>query len=111
MFKKILFVLIISVQFSGYSQSSDKKWFDSSLSFETRIDLLVSEMTLDEKIAQLLNQSPEIKRLDVPEYNWWNEALHGVARNGKATVFPQAIGLAATFDTNLSYEVANAIAD
>ena len=111
MLKKIIVLLFISLQLSGFSQTSNKKWFDSSLSFEKRIDLLIDEMTLDEKIKQLQSDSPEIKRLDVPQYNWWNEALHGVARNGKATVFPQAIGLAATFDTNLAYEVANAISD
>lgn len=58
-------------------------------------------MTIDEKISQMLYESPAIERLGIPEYNWWNEALHGVARAGVATVFPQAIGLAATFDTDL----------
>ena len=62
---------------------------------------LVSQMTIDEKISQMLYESPAIERLGIPEYNWWNEALHGVARAGVATVFPQAIGLAATFDTDL----------
>ena len=110
MIKKIVF-LFICIPFLGISQTSSKKWFDSSLSFESRIDLLINEMTLDEKIKQLHSDSPEIKRLELPEYNWWNEALHGIARNGKATVFPQAIGLAATFDTDLAFEVANAISD
>ena len=63
---------------------------------------LVSQMTIDEKISQMLYESPAIERLGIPEYNWWNEALHGVARAGVATVFPQAIGLAATFDTDLA---------
>jgi beta-glucosidase len=68
-------------------------------------------MTLEEKVSQMLYNSPAIERLDVPEYNWWNECLHGVARAGRATVFPQAIGLAATFDDDLIYRVSTAISD
>lgn len=71
---------------------------------------LVSKMTIEEKASQLRYNSPAIKRLGVPEYNWWNEALHGVARAGVATSFPQAIGMAATFDTPLIKKVADAIA-
>ena len=62
---------------------------------------LVSQMTVEEKASQLKYDSPAIERLDIPEYNWWNECLHGVARAGTATVFPQAIGLAAMFDDEL----------
>ena len=62
---------------------------------------LVSQMTLAEKASQLRYDAPAIKRLGIPAYNWWNEALHGVARAGQATIFPQAIGLGATFDTEL----------
>lgn len=65
---------------------------------------LVSQMTLEEKMSQMVYQSPAIERLGIPAYNWWNEALHGVARAGVATVFPQAIGLAATFDKGLLQE-------
>src|SRR5690348_12774563 len=72
---------------------------------------LVSRMTLEEKVAQMQNSAPAIPRLDVPAYDWWNEALHGVARAGGATVFPQAIGLAATFDVPLMHQVATAISD
>ena len=68
-------------------------------------------MTLEEKVSQLSWTSPAIERLGIPEYNWWNEALHGVARAGLATVFPQAIALGAAFDEKLSHEVADAIAD
>ncbi|GEA32738.1 glycoside hydrolase family 3 C-terminal domain-containing protein [Clostridium diolis] len=71
---------------------------------------LVSKMTLQEKAEQLTYQSPAIKHLNVPEYNWWNEGLHGVARAGTATVFPQAIGLAAIFDDEFLGKVANIIA-
>lgn len=70
---------------------------------------LVSQMTLEEKIGQLRSIAPAIERLGVPEYNWWSEALHGVARAGQATIFPQAIGLAATFDEKLIEEAADAI--
>jgi beta-glucosidase len=70
---------------------------------------LVSRMTLDEKVSQMMNAAPAIPRLDVPAYEWWNEALHGVARAGVATVFPQAIGLAATFDVPLFGEMADVI--
>lgn len=70
---------------------------------------LAAQMTIDEKISQMLYQSPAIERLDIPAYNWWNEALHGVARAGVATVFPQAIGLAASFDSELVREIADAI--
>lgn len=84
---------------------------DLNRSFEERAADLVSRMTLEEKIAQLGNNAPAIPRLDVPAYEWWNEALHGVARAGAATVFPQAIGLAATFDDQLMFEIATAISD
>jgi beta-glucosidase len=84
---------------------------DESRSFEARADDLVARMTLEEKIAQLGNNAPAIPRLGVPAYEWWNEALHGVARAGAATVFPQAIGLAATFDRDLMHEIADAISD
>ena len=72
---------------------------------------LVSQMTIDEKISQMLYESPAIERLGIPEYNWWNEALHGVARAGVATVFPQAIGLAATFDTDLIEKIGDVVSE
>jgi beta-glucosidase len=80
-------------------------------SFEARAGDLVSRMTLEEKIGQLMNNAPAIPRLGIPAYEWWNEALHGVARAGAATVFPQAIGMAASFDTRLMRELASAISD
>lgn len=70
---------------------------------------LVSQMTLEEKMSQMVYQSPAIERLGIPAYNWWNEALHGVARAGVATVFPQAIGLAATFDKELLQEIGDVV--
>ncbi|HTF94951.1 MAG TPA: glycoside hydrolase family 3 C-terminal domain-containing protein [Cellvibrio sp.] len=84
---------------------------DTSRTFEMRAADLVSRMSLEEKVAQMLNDAPAIPRLGVPKYEWWNEALHGVARAGDATVFPQAIGLAATFNPALIGEVARVISD
>lgn len=75
-----------------------------------RAEKLVAQMTLEEKASQLRYDAPAIERLGIPAYNWWNEALHGVARAGTATVFPQAIGLAAMFDDQLLYEIAQTIA-
>ena len=86
-------------------------WLDPDLDFDRRAADLVSRMTAEEKVAQLMNDAPAIPRLGVPAYEWWNECLHGVARAGAATVFPQAIGMAASFDTNLMREVAVAISD
>ncbi len=84
---------------------------DPSAPTEKRIDDLVSRMSLEEKVSQLMNDSPAIDRLGIPAYNWWNECLHGVARAGRATVFPQAIGLAATWDQDMMFRVATAISD
>ena len=76
---------------------------------EARAADLVSKMTLAEKVSQMQNAAPAIPRLQIPAYDWWNEALHGVARAGLATVFPQAIGLAATWDTGLAHRIADVI--
>ena len=84
---------------------------NTSLPFDERVHDLVSRMTLQEKADQLLYTAPAIPRLGVPEYNWWNEALHGVARAGYATVFPQSITIANSWDEGLMYSVANAISD
>lgn len=81
------------------------------MTFLERAKELVAQMTLDEKFAQMRYDAPAIERLSVPAYNWWNECLHGVARAGRATVFPQAIGMAASFNTDLMHKVANAISD
>ncbi len=84
---------------------------DRSLSFTERAKDLLARLTIEEKVSQMTYQSAAIPRLDIPEYNWWNECLHGVGRAGIATVFPQAIGLAATFDVPLIGRVAKAISD
>jgi beta-glucosidase len=78
---------------------------------EQRADDLVSRLSLDQKIAQLMNQAPAIDSLGIPQYNWWSEGLHGIARAGLATVFPQAIGMASTWDEELIHRVANVISD
>jgi beta-glucosidase len=84
---------------------------NSALPIKERVNDLVSRMTVEEKISQMVYDAPAIERLDVPAYNWWSECLHGVARAGIATVFPQAIGLAATWNADLMLRVATAISD
>jgi beta-glucosidase len=86
-------------------------YWDATLSVEERVSDLVSRMTLEEKVSQMRYDAPAIERLGIPEYNWWNECLHGVARAGLATVFPQAIGLAATWDRDLMFRLSTAISD
>ncbi len=101
--------LLISPPAKSSGQASPPAYKDPSLPIEKRVDDLVSRMTLEEKVSQMMNGARAIERLDIPEYEWWNEALHGVARAGYATVFPQAIGLAATWDTDLMSQVADVI--
>src|SRR3954468_9692180 len=103
--------LLASVTLAAPAPAQDVRqpWRDTSLSVDQRAAALVSQMTLEEKAAQLGNFAPAIPRLGVPEYGWWNEGLHGVARAGIATVFPQAIGMAATWDQPLMHEVAGTI--
>src|SRR5438477_89727 len=79
--------------------------------FERRAADLVGRMTLEEKVSQMMDRAPAIERLGIPEYNWWNEGLHGVARSGLATVFPQAIGFAATWNDSLVLRMATVISD
>jgi len=83
---------------------------DPSAGIEKRVDDLVSRMTLEEKVLQMQHAAPAIPRLGIPSYDWWSEALHGIARSGYATVFPQAIGMAATWDTRLVHQEAEVIA-
>jgi len=86
-------------------------FLDADLSLAVRIDDLVARLTLPEKINQLLHENNAVERLGVPAYNWWNEACHGVGRNGRATVFPQVIGLGATWNRVLVQQVAGVISD
>ncbi|PKQ64286.1 glycosyl hydrolase [Labilibaculum filiforme] len=115
MMKLRLFFLLVMISLANQSivsaQNESFEWYNTTLPVETRIDALIDAMTLEEKVSQLTDVSEAIPRLSVPLYNWWNECLHGVARNGRSTVFPQAIGLAATFDTDLAQRVSSAISD
>lgn len=104
------FALLSCALHQGKS-SADLPFRNSALPLDERVHDLMSRMTMEEKIAQLFNDAPAIERFGIPPYNWWNEALHGVARAGKATVFPQAIGMAATFDEELMLRIATAISD
>jgi beta-glucosidase len=103
--------VFVSAPVGAQAQLPDGRapYLDPKLPLERRVADLVSRMTLDEKVSQMMNAAPAIPRLGIPEYDWWNEALHGVAFNGVATVFPQAIGLGATFDPRLVGRVAEVI--
>ena len=105
-----LFISLILVSANCCSQYK-YSFLDPSLTIEKRTSDLLQRLTTEEKISLLAYNSPGIERLGIPSYNWWNEALHGVARAGRATVFPQAIGLAACFDDSLVNKIATAISD
>lgn len=104
-------VAALTLQAQTPAPAQGRPWFDPDQPIAARVAALVGAMTLEEKVGQMMDQAPAIERLGVPAYGWWNEALHGVARAGVATVFPQAIGLAATFDEPLMGRVATAISD
>jgi len=99
----------LSAQTAANPPSANPPYLDPSLPVEQRVNDLVSRMTLEEKASQMQDVAPAIARLNIPAYNWWNEGLHGVARSGNATVFPQAIGLAATWNSELIHRVADVI--
>ena len=107
----IIIILLLNNNYTQAQEIAIPKYSNTSLDFETRASDLVLLMTLEEKISQLGDGAPAIPRLNIQEYHWWNECLHGVARAGTATVFPQAIGMAASFDTNTMREVADIISD
>lgn len=107
---ELLLLMSLCVEFIN-AQSVVDLWKDSSLSMEQRVEKLISQMSIEEKIGQMMNDAPAIERLGIPAYNWWNECLHGVARAGIATVYPQAIGLAATFDDEALFHAATIISD
>ncbi len=100
------FFLLLVVLSSNGQTNSKAPYLDPNQPIDVRVNDLVSRMTLEEKASQLVNQARAIPRLDVPQYDWWSEALHGVANAGTATVFPEPIGLAATFDDPLIHEMA-----
>jgi beta-glucosidase len=109
--KTIMFVFFFNFCLAIGLAQSEFPFQNPELSIENRIGNLLGYLTLEEKASMMLYNSPAIERLQIPAYNWWNESLHGVGRAGKATVFPQAIGLAATFDEDLVFRVATAISD
>jgi beta-glucosidase len=84
-------------------------YLNPALPIDQRVDDLISRMTVEEKASQFSSTSPAVPRLQIPAYNWWSEALHGVANQGTATVFPQAVGLGATFDEPLILKMATVI--
>jgi len=103
---QVAIVLVLSLAHSAAQTASSAPYLDPSQPINVRVDDLISRMTLEEKATQLVNQARAIPRLQVPAYDWWSEALHGVANAGTATVFPEPIGLAATFDPPLIHEMA-----
>lgn len=107
---KVLLGFILAVAALLPAKATDT-WLNSRLSFEERTDDLLSKLSIEEKTALMRYDSPAIPRLGIKAYNWWNECLHGVARAGRATVFPQAIGMAAMWDSEQMYSIATAISD
>lgn len=108
-------LLLLGIAFTLFSLSALAETYpfqNTNLTIEQRVNDLVSRLTLEEKVTQMLNDAPSIDRFGIPSYNWWNECLHGVGRTDyKVTVFPQAIGMAASWNNTLLHDVADAIAE
>ena len=105
---QVILFSFLSISSSAQDKKEKFQFQNTSLSFEARVNDLVSRLTLEEKVSQMLNSSPAIPRLEIPAYDWWNETLHGVARTPfKTTVYPQAIAMAATFDKNSLFKMAD----
>ena len=111
--RSLIFIVVLSGLFLNLNaqNAKDIPFWNTNLSFEQRAEDIVSRLTLEEKVSLMQNASPAIPRLGIKEYEWWNEALHGVGRAGLATVFPQSIGMGASFNDSLLYEVFNATSD
>ena len=109
MTKKLLLLLVLLLGLQ--SLQAQEIYLNPKADIDTRVEDLIHQLTLEEKAAQMLMNTPAISRLNIPPYDYWNEALHGVGRSGKATIFPQAIGMAATFDSDLIYRISSAISD
>ena len=107
----ILFFIATPGSTQAPKPDTSAPYLNPALPVEQRVNDLVSRMTLEEKVSQMMNSAPAIPRLGIPEYDWWNEALHGVGFSGIATVFPQAIGLGATFDPPLVNRIATVISE
>jgi beta-glucosidase len=109
---KIFLIFVFLAGTCAYAQQAyEFPFMNPDTTVEFRVNDLVSRMTLDEKIGQMMNSAPAIDRLGIPVYDWWNECLHGVARSGLATVFPQAIGLGSTWDEDLIFRVSTVISN
>ena len=106
---KILYLFASLVVLSGCN--SQPAYKNSNLSPEERAEDLLQQLTLEEKVALMMDNSKPVERLGIKPYNWWNEALHGVARSGLATVFPQPIGMAASFDPDAIHTIYTAVSD
>lgn len=106
---KILYLFASLVMLSGCN--SQPAYKNSNLSPEERAEDLLQQLTLEEKVALMMDNSKPVERLGIKPYNWWNEALHGVARSGLATVFPQPIGMAASFDPDAIHTIYTAVSD
>uniref|UniRef100_UPI003216DB7C glycoside hydrolase family 3 protein n=1 Tax=uncultured Draconibacterium sp. TaxID=1573823 RepID=UPI003216DB7C len=109
--RNTLFLFLLLFSAITYAQNENFEFLNPDLPFDERVDILVSQMTVQEKIDQLVFTAKAVDRLQIPEYNWWNECLHGVARAGYATVFPQSITIAASWDQDLMHRVASGISD
>lgn len=107
--RQLIFLVFIIIGIS--SSMAQDIYLNPEADIDQRVEDLISKLTLEEKVDQMLMNTSGISRLNIPPYDYWNEALHGVGRSGKATVFPQAIGLAATFDEELILRVSSAISD
>ena len=101
-----MFVMLLFLVYAPAQTVNNAVYLDPSQPTNVRVDDLIQHMTLEEKASQLVNQARAIPRLQIPAYDWWSEALHGVANAGTATVFPEPIGLAATFDDSLIHDMA-----
>ena len=106
-----VFAILLAAPSASAQQSAETQqpWLNTSLPIDQRVDALISQMTLEEKVQQMRDHAPAIPRLGVPQYDWWNEGLHGVAFAGYATNFPQVIGMAATWDTQLVHTMGQTI--
>ena len=107
----IISLIICLTSCSGQQKEYEYPFRNPNLATEERVADLISRLTLEEKASLMLYNAAPIERLGIPAYNWWNEALHGVARAGRATVFPQAIGMAASFDEEMVLKVASIVSD
>ena len=103
--RKFVFAFCVGVMAATSSPAQDEPYKNPDLSPQERADDLLKRLTLKEKISLMQNQSPGVERLGIKPYNWWSEALHGVARNGLATVYPITMGMASVFDDKLIEDV------